>query len=77
MDSAKPLPPAAGPKAFAVKHRQTGAYFAGFDSHGAIQWATLEQAQRLTSLMARAQAHLLRRDGVAAQLKPVKCGGLA
>lgn len=56
---------------YAILNKDTGSYFAGFNSEGAALWGAATDAWQNRRSVAEAQASLLRCCGVNAQNKPV------
>lgn len=56
---------------YAVKHKESGKFFAGFDSNNQPVWGNEGQASRMDKDGARQQALLFRCFDVRAQIKPV------
>lgn len=63
----------------AVKHKQTGLFFAGFGPAPAYEvlWGSQDVAKRMPLQHARCQASLFRCIDARSQLKPVFVGALA
>lgn len=58
-------------KTFAIKHRVSGLFMAGFRPDGSVFWSTENDATRLDLAGAKQQALLLACHGIQAQKKPV------